>query len=512
MAPNRGAPTPPITLPDVAAGSPDGRLPVVVQAPVTGIDDGLLARLGAACAQVSVAGEDLDEHGRDWWPRTLGWAVERGAIPSRPAVVLRPTSTAEVAALLRVCHESSVPVTPMAGRSGVCGGSLPVHGGVALDLTGMHGIEHVDDRSLTVDVLAGTFGDVFEDDLRADHQLTLGHWPQSMALSTVGGWLACRSAGQYSNRYGKIEDMVRGLEVVLADGRVIRTGYRSPREAAGPDLTQLFVGSEGTLGVITRARLAVHPKPEGDRRAAYAFTSFDAGLEACRLMLRRGASPAVQRLYDDRESHRSHGTGKPGTAEARHVLLVLDEGDPLITAATMAIAEECVLVSGGEPLDVGLVEKWMHHRNDVSGLETAVRGGVVVDTCEIAAPWGSLGRVHAEVVAAVKAIPGTMVVSCHQSHAYSDGACLYFTLAGKADDPDRWYREAWDVATRTTLANGGTVSHHHGIGLHRGRYLAEALGPAFDVLVSVKDALDPKGILNPGKLGLPDPFGEVVCP
>src|SRR6476619_7262581 len=153
-----------------------------------------------------------------------------------------------------------MPVTAAAGRSGVCGASVPVFGGVLLDLTAIEGIVGVDRESMLVDVRPGTFGDVFEDELRAEHQVTCGHWPQSMALSTVGGWLACRGAGQYSTRYGKIADIVVGLEAVLADGRVVRTGG-SPRAAAGPHLNQLFVGSEGTLGVITEATLRAHPVP-----------------------------------------------------------------------------------------------------------------------------------------------------------------------------------------------------------------------------------------------------------
>ncbi|MST33515.1 FAD-binding protein, partial [Acidimicrobiaceae bacterium USS-CC1] len=179
-----------------------------------------------------------------------------------------------VAAVLAACDEAQVPVTPAAGRSGVCGGAIPVFGGVGLDLTGLAGIRSVDDTSLLVEVAAGTWGDDLEAALAADHGLTVGHWPQSMAISTVGGWVACRGAGQYSTRYGKIEDIVAGLEVVLADGRVVRTGGRAPRSATGPDLTQVFVGSEGTLGVVTAVRLRAHPTPPADGRRGWAWPDF----------------------------------------------------------------------------------------------------------------------------------------------------------------------------------------------------------------------------------------------
>ncbi|MGH9081363.1 MAG: FAD-binding oxidoreductase, partial [Acidimicrobiales bacterium] len=216
--------------------------------------------LADVCAEVTEADADRAEAGRDWWPLAIGWATD-GEVPSRPAVVARPTDTDQVAAVLDLCHRARVPVTPAGGRSGVCGASVPLFGGVALDVCGLAGVAAVDAESLTADIRAGTFGPDVETALRDGHGLTLGHWPQSMDLSTVGGWLACRGAGQYSNRYGKIEDMVLGLEVVLADGRVIRTGGHGPRSATGPDLTQLFVGSEGTLGVITEGRFRVHPVP-----------------------------------------------------------------------------------------------------------------------------------------------------------------------------------------------------------------------------------------------------------
>jgi alkyldihydroxyacetonephosphate synthase len=497
----RGAPTPPIELAEgVKPRFVDGRVDV---------PDSLLSKLQGACDDVSVEPGVLDESGRDWWPITMTWALD-GQIPARPAAVVRPREVEEVAAVLALCDEALVPVTAMAGRSGVCGGSLPVHGGIGLDLCALTGIVEVDDQSLTVTARAGTFGDVFEDDLRAGHGITVGHWPQSMALSTVGGWVACRGAGQYSTRYGKIEDIVTALQVVLADGRVVRTGGW-PRGAVGPDLTQMFVGSEGTLGVITEATMRAHPLPAAERQAAFGFASFADGLDACRRVLRRGGRPAVLRLYDTTEGARNF------EVPDHHLLLVLDEGDPADVDATFAIVDdECRTATR---LDDELVGRWLAHRNDVSALEKVVRLGVVVDTIEIAARWAALPRIYDDVLTAVSAIDHTLSVSAHQSHAYTDGACLYFTFAGRLpdeantiEDKNRYYRDVWDAATHTVLAAGGALSHHHGVGLNRARFMPAALGPAFDVLVALKRSLDPNGILNPGKLGLPDPFGEIAWP
>jgi alkyldihydroxyacetonephosphate synthase len=492
VSPNRGAPTP-----------PSAREGDAVRARFKGVDvdPAVVTRLAAACADVRTDDATLNETGRDWWPIAMRWALD-GEVPGRASAVARPASVDEVAAVLAVCNEAKIPLTTAAGRSGVCGGSVPVHGGVVLDLTGLAGIVAVDDTSLLLDVRAGTFGDVLEDELRSTHGVTAGHWPQSMELSTVGGWLACRGAGQYSTRYGKIEDIVVGLEAVLADGRVVRTGGAGPRSAVGPDLTQLFVGSEGTLGVITEARLRVHPAPAAERRAAYGFPTFADGLAAQRNILRRGATPAVLRLYDERESKRY--------IEGTNVLLVLDEGDRgLIDGVFEVVAEEC---RGARHLDVAFVEQWLSHRNDVSALEAAIRQDIVVDTTEISARWSALPTIYEEGCAALKAVPGMWVASAHQSHSYPDGACLYFTWAGQPPEGtpgDEFYRAAWTAISQTVLAHGGALSHHHGVGLNRGRFMQEALGAGFDVLTAVKSALDPNGILNPGKLGLPSPFGAV---
>jgi alkyldihydroxyacetonephosphate synthase len=450
---------------------------------------------------------EVAEASRDWWPLALHWSLA-GEVPQRAAVVVRPASTGEVAATVRVCAEHHLPLTVAGGRSGVTGASVPAFGGVVLDTTALAGISTVDATSGVVEVLAGTFGPDLERELQSSHGLSVGHFPQSFDIATVGGWVACRGAGQYSTRYGKIEDLTVGLEVVLADGRVVRTGG-APAGAVGPDLTQLFLGSEGTLGVVTRAWLRAHPVPAAERRAAYTFATFGAGIEACRATLQRGATPAVLRLYDGVESARSHG----GDGDSC-VLLVLDEGDPLIVHATVAVVDGACATAGGTAAAADLVDAWLDHRNDTAALQGLTRKGFVVDTMEIAAPWAALASLFDTVRAALTAVPHALVASCHLSHSYADGACLYFTFAATPppDEIEATYVALWDAGQRAVLAGGGNLSHHHGVGLNRARFMADALGTGCDVLAAIKAALDPSGILNPGKLGLPNPFGPPPWP
>jgi alkyldihydroxyacetonephosphate synthase len=494
---NRGAPTPPI-----AFGA--GEIRDHLQTRRVVVDDATRERLRATGAALIDAGADVAAASRDWWPLAMIWALD-AQVAVRASVVVKPHDIDEVQDVLRICNAAGIPVTPAAGRSGVCGASVPVFGGVLLDLTGLSGIVAVDPISMLVDVRAGMFGDVFEDELREQHGVTCGHWPQSMALSTVGGWVACRGAGQMSTRYGKIEDIVEGLDVVLADGTLLRTGG-APRAAVGPDLTQVFLGSEGTLGVVVGARLRAHRLPPSEVRGAFTFSSFTAGLDAMRRIVQRGATPAVLRLYDATEADRTYHTGDA------HLLLMLDEGDAHITEATRRIVdEECL---SARAADVGFVEQWLGHRNDVSALEALISRGLVVDTMEISGSWSALPEIYARAIDAIRSVANTIAASAHQSHSYLDGGCLYFTFAGRPpdDECESYYRDVWNAGQRAVLAAGGALSHHHGVGLNRARFVGEALGEGFGVLQSVKDAIDPNGILNPGKLGLHNPFGELAWP
>lgn len=207
------------------------------------------------------------------------------------------------------------------------------------------------------------------------------------------------------------------------------------------------------------------------------------------------------RLYDTVESERHFATG-----ETLHVLLVLDEGEPAIVDGGVHVVHE--EYAGATPLDAALVDHWLDRRNDVSALESSTTAGYVVDTFEIAARWRDLPRVTDEVLTAMRAVDDTLVCSVHQSHAYGDGACCYFTFAGQPPPDGRahYYDATFDAGLRAVVNHGAAISHHHGVGLNRARFMADSLGAGFGVLAAIKRSLDAHGILNPGKLGLPDPF------
>ncbi len=476
--------------------------------PIITPDAAVLKRLEESCSTVLTDDTSRIDASRDWWPISIKWAIG-GSVPALPTVVARPASTEEVAKVIAICSEFHIPVTTSAGRSGVCGGAVPLFGGIVLDMIDMTGISDIDDTSLTVRAAAGTFGPPLEEELRTNG-FTLGHWPQSFDISTLGGWLACRSAGQYSTRYGKIEDMARGLEVVMADSTVIHTGFNAPKAATGPDLSQLFLGSEGTLGVITEARLSIRPLPELSDHRTWIFSNFSDGLEACRMILRRGATPAVMRLYDAQESTLHFET------DAGCVLIVYDEADPGLLSWTLQVVDQECAAQHASLGDNGLVDKWFDKRNDVSVLAPLYKSGIVVDTIEVAASWKNLPGLYKSCMSALQSLPETLYASAHLSHSYNDGACMYMTFAGQPTDDQEaqeqnpselYYNAAWRRTMESVMSTGGSISHHHGIGIQRASYLRTVLGQAWPVMESIKNSLDPEGILNPGKLG----FSSYVC-
>jgi alkyldihydroxyacetonephosphate synthase len=488
--------------PPIAFGARHSELIDHLQSDAAHIDADLLNALAQIC-ETLVDDVSTAEASRDWWPIAMHWALA-GSVPKRPSVVAVPKNVEQVAAVVKLCHDAHVPLTASAGRSGVCGAAVPVFGGVVLDTTELRGVLSVDPISGVVEVLAGTFGPELEAHIQNNYERSVGHFPQSFDISTVGGWVACRGAGQYSTRYGKIEDMVVGLEVVLADGTIVRTGG-APATADGPDLTNVLIGSEGQLGIITRVWLRSHAVATYSRKVAFSFADFTAGINAIRETIQSGATPAVLRLYDAAESKRSHGM-----ENGRCTLIVFDEGSKRMVDATIEQLIECVQTHGGKDEPTELVDRWFEHRNDTTALQALTQKGFVVDTMEVSAEWSRLPDIYEKVCAGGMAVQHSRLVSCHLSHSYLDGACLYFTFVATppAEQIESSYVEMWNAVQGAALNAGASLSHHHGVGLNRARFAPTALGNGHDLLIKLKQSLDPHGIMNPGKYAIPSTFSH----
>jgi alkyldihydroxyacetonephosphate synthase len=444
------------------------------------------------------------ERAIDSWALALLRRVRGDELPI-PAAVIFPARTEEVATVLAWASETSTAVIPRGAGSGVCGGAQAQAGSVVLDLSRMNAITGVDLVSRVAHVEAGVRGDQLEEAL-AGHGLTAGLYPQSIGISTVGGWIAASSAGQASTGFGAIEDVLLGLTAVLPPGEILRC-RAVPRSAAGPDLRRLLVGSEGTLAVVTEATLACRPRPAGWDWLAFAFPDFNALAGGLREAVRAETGAAVIRGYDETDAQLSFGAlGHPGGCVG---MLGFPAGRPGRQAGKQAAIETLQHAGASGDLGAGYGEHWWAHRNDavdtyakIMGPDRAFGDGVIVDTFEVAGLWSAVPRLYDSIR---EALAGpAQAVGCHLSHLYPSGSSLYFTfLISGADDRDAAarYLAAWDQAVRSCAAVGGTITHHHGVGRLKAGYLATELGETgVDVLTRIKAALDPAGIMNPGVL------------
>ncbi|MGH7895608.1 MAG: FAD-binding oxidoreductase, partial [Candidatus Binatia bacterium] len=348
---------------------------------------------------------------RDSWVISV-WRSLADTPPPRPACVVRPETAAEVGAIVAYASRERIPVVPFGAGSGVCGGVLPDAGSIVVDLGAMRELRSIDDRALLATAQAGLLGSDFEAALNRAG-FSMGHFPQSIALSSVGGWVATRSAGQFSTKYGNIEDLFVAFEAVLPSGSIVRT-RAIPRASTGPDLRHLFMGAEGTTGILTEVTFQIHPLPEVSDRQAIAFPSMRTGLEALRRVLRAGWRPAVLRLYDEIEAGRAFA-GAAGASES--LLLVLSEGPRALVAAELPAIETICGEAGGRSLGPEPVESWLHHRNTVPGFEVFLKQGMIVDTIEVATTWDRIDELYETVLGAMRAVPGLIVASGHSSHS-----------------------------------------------------------------------------------------------
>lgn len=461
-----------------------------------GLTDDLAAAVDAE--SLLLGDGDRAERARDTWMRSQ-IPLSAGASVVAPAAVVAASSAAELAEAVQVCRAHGAPMIPRGGGSGVVGGVLASADSVVLSTERMAGLRALSSNDLTAAFGAGTNGLVAEERVQ-DDGLTIGHWPQSIELSTVGGWVATRASGQYSTAYGNIEDVVLSLEAVLADGTIYR-GRDTPRAAAGPDLRQLLMGSEGTLGIVTEVTFSLREQPEPGVRQAFHFADFADGLDAIRRVMRAGWRPPVVRLYDGRESWRHFRDQMP---KGHSMLIFLHEGPPGLAPLEAAAVAGICGDGGGAAAPSEVVDGWFAHRNTVPSWDELLQSGVVADTIEVATDWSRLPALYSAVVDALEAVPGVVAASAHSSHAYRSGANLYFTLAATPADVAEYattYDACWAAAMAAADGLGAGLAHHHGIGRVRRDWMEAEVGAGgVSILRSLKGAIDPEGLFNPGVL------------
>jgi alkyldihydroxyacetonephosphate synthase len=454
----------------------------------------------------------------------------RGDAANAPDAVVLPGTHDEVLAVLRTCAQHRIAVVPFGGGTSVVGGVEPDRGPfpavIALDLRRMDRVTAVDTQALTARLEPGLRGPEAEAVL-AGHGLTLGHFPQSYAKASIGGYAATRSAGQASSGFGRFDEMVLALRVATPEGTV--EAGRIPASAAGPDLRALFLGSEGVLGVVTEVTVRVRPRPELRRYEAWSFRSFAAGAEAVRRLAQGGAAPDVIRLSDPEETQVSLALAGAKAApllrylalrgHRRGCLLVVGWEDTRRRVRTRRTEAVAVLrKAGGVRLGRRAGEAWDRGRFDGPYLrDDLLDAGALVETLETAASWSQLEALYAAVVEALRGVltePARIpVVMCHLSHAYPSGGSLYFTVVaarrtgdgtgpanGTPPEDEQWLA-AKRAASDAIAKHHATITHHHAVGRDHRPWMAAEIGElGVETLRAVKDRLDPAGILNPGKL------------
>jgi alkyldihydroxyacetonephosphate synthase len=428
-----------------------------------------------------------------------------------PDAVVLPGDEDQVAAVLRHCSERRIAVVPFGGGTSVVGGLDPVRGEfgavVALDLRRFDRLLALDEVSGEAELEAGVSGPRAEQ-LLGERGFSLGHFPQSFQFATIGGFAATRSSGQNSAGYGRFNDMIRGLRAVTPAG-VLDLG-RAPESAAGPDLRQLLIGSEGVFGVITRVRLRVHPVPESVRYEAWSFPDFDTGTAALRAVAQVGTGPTVIRLSDEAETGVNLATteqiGEQSTTGGCLAISVF-EGTAAHAQSRHAETRAVLGARGGTSLGEAPARAWEHGRFGAPYLRDALlAASALCETLETATTWSAIAALKNAVTEALTGAlseSGTpALVLCHISHVYATGASLYFTVvAGQRGDPIEQWRHAKAAASEAMVRSGATITHHHAVGTdHRPWMRAEVGDLGVEVLRAVKDRLDPAGILNPGKL------------
>ena len=450
--------------------------------------------------------EDRQVYGVDhfWLPRML---VDRDAELPVPDVVVLPGSTDELATVLKLAQQYRIPVTPWGGGSGSQGGIMPVYGGITVDLKRMDRIIELDEQSGTITAEAGVNGYELETWLNARGWM-LPQYPASVHAATFGGYLAARGSGVLSTKYGKAEDMVLSIEVVLPDGAIMET-QPVPSHATGPGILQLFIGAEGSLGIITRATMRLERLPQTRRFRAVHFADVSTGLKAGRDIMMARLQPMTIRLYDEPSTQK---------VAARTLGTSIDEGAWMVLAfdgdADMAELQErkaLTITAGHGARDLGPEpgQHWWDHRYDFYFPPHWYDLPVLFGTTDTVARFRDIEGLYRARKDAMTSRFAEWDIDyfAHFSHWFPWGAMIYdrFFINSPPQDATaalRLHNDVWDTAVRTALEHGGVINEHHGVGTKLSRWVREQYGEGFRIIEGVKREVDPAGVLNPGKMGL----------
>nr|WP_179503900.1 FAD-binding oxidoreductase [Nocardioides daedukensis] len=493
-------------LVELALGVRDTPAASAVTLPAPSIDAAILDDFRRLLGDEHVLTEDDVRRLRTRGKSTPDLLKQRiGDLSDAPDAVVRPGSHDDVQAVIELAVRHHVALVPFGGGTSVTGGLVARREGFAgvlsLDLVRMKAAREVDTVSMTAVLEPGLRGPEAEA-LLAEHGLMLGHYPQSFQFASIGGFAATRSSGQSSAGYGRFDSMVVGLTVATPQG-TLELGS-APANAAGPDLRELVLGSEGAFGVITAVKVRVKKVPAEKVYEAWQFASFAEGSDAMRHLAQNGLLPTVLRLSDENETaiNLSSQDNVGGESVGGCLMIVGHEGASI--AGRRALVTEALTSLGGTPAGEERGRAWAEGRFHAPYLRDSMLDvGVLVETLETATFWSNRDRLYTAVRDALSESLGEKsLVLCHISHVYETGCSLYFTVAApQADDPLAQWDLAKQKASQAMIDAGATITHHHAVGTDHKPWLAQEIGPVgVSILRSVKAGLDPSGVLNPGVL------------
>lgn len=434
-----------------------------------------------------------------WVPRMI---IDRGGQPALPDCIVRPASAEEVSKVLKIANYYKIPVQTWGGGSGSQGGALPMAGGILLDVKRMDKLIDINTESGYITCETGMIFQTLEW-YANERGYSVMHLPSCLTCCTVGGALAHNGIGILSTKYGKIDDQVLSVEVVLPNGDIINT-LPVPKHSSGPNLLNLFVGSEGCLGIMTKARFKITKLPEVRRHHAFLFNDMSTGYNACREIVQT-VKPSIMRLFDEAETvsiiKQVIGFEKKGS-----FLNLTVEGKEKIVAAEEEYIMEIADKYGAQYLGSEYGEKWFDNRITFFYPGITLNNPKMFGTLDTTATYDNIQNVYWAMKKAIEAYPGVKFIS-HSSHWYEWGCMNYsrFIIENPPEDTEeaiRLHNSIWNDGIRAAIANGGVINDHHGVGLKLSRLMKENYGPAMQVLEGLKKELDPNGIMNPYKLGL----------